>query len=137
MPVPIGQATFAELLFVLPFGLPGYEILAGPAFAVRVSVNVIANKNCAAVMVHYDFVGIDFFRAEFAARAGDLEEIITYAIARSDINKTVVVNRRRNDCHIAASWSAPEQFAIARLHTNDTAARQLDVLPDSTDFCRH
>src|SRR6266436_4456712 len=103
MPITVSQTTFAELLFILPPGLASFEILTGPAFAVRVSVNVIVGENGPAVMIHHYFIGVDFFRGELSTRRGNLEEIIADAIARSDVNKTVVVNRRRNDGDFPAS----------------------------------
>src|SRR5262249_17672258 len=54
-----GDRAFVELALLLPDRLARLEILAGPAFAVRVAVEVIAQFHDAAMMIHHDLVGID------------------------------------------------------------------------------
>src|SRR5205807_57376 len=105
MAISIRETTFAKFLFVLPSGLAGFEVLTGPAFAVGVAINAIANENDAAMMIHYDFVGINFFDCELSASFGNLEEVIADAITGSDINIAVMEDGRRNHGDIASARS--------------------------------
>src|SRR5438105_14612255 len=86
------------------------------------------------MMVHHDFVRIDFGRAELVGIFCDLKKIAAHAVARSDINKTIVVNGRRNYCGLTPARSAPEELAVIGADTSNGAGGELNVLPHSPDF---
>src|SRR5688572_17298994 len=79
---------------LLPNSLPGFELLAAPSFAVRISVNVIAAQQYTPMMIHHHFVGIDLGRCESSVRLRDFEKITTRAITGSHIDVIIIVNRR-------------------------------------------
>src|SRR6266699_5562402 len=93
--VRVNERTFAEFFFVLPFGLAGFQVLTGPAFAVGVAVNEVADFNHATVMVNHNLIGgVNRGGVKCGTAAGDFEKIAARAIAGSDIDETIGANRR-------------------------------------------
>src|SRR5258708_5257576 len=132
--VRTNERTFAQLIFILPFRGSGFEILAGPAFAFRMSVDEIADFYDTAVMVGHDFIGVDLFGGEFTIRGGNLEEVAAGSVTRGDIHESIGVNRRRDDGGFAFAMSPPEELAIRRGNADDAGSRQLEILPNAVDF---
>src|SRR5882724_9802779 len=126
MPIGINQAAFAEFIAGLPFGLAGLEVLASPAFAVRVAVGKVADFDDAAVVVNHDFVGIDLTRGETAPARRDFEEVAAGAITGGDVDQVVVINRGRDNRYLPPAWRAPEQLAIGSRETGDAAGSELN-----------
>src|SRR6266436_2074941 len=112
MAVGIDQRAFAEFFFVLPLGFAGLEILAGPAFAFGIAVEIIAHLDDAAMMVGHDFVRIDLLSGELAAAGRDFEKVAAHAVAGTDIDEAVRINRRWDDCDVSFARRAPEQLAV-------------------------
>src|SRR6266581_4171087 len=135
--VRISERAFAEFFFVLPFGLAGFEVLTGPAFAVGVAINEVADFNHATVMVNHDFIGgVNRGGVKCGTAAGDFEKIAAGAIAGSDINETIGVNRSGNDRSVASPRDAPKNVAIGSRNADDALGRQLDVLANAADVRR-
>src|SRR5215467_5501687 len=66
IPIRIQNGALTQLILFLPTRFAALEILAGPPFSVRVTINKIAHVDHAPVMVHHDFVGINLACAELA-----------------------------------------------------------------------
>ena len=109
--------------FSLHIDLPRLEILADPAFSVRIAVKILSDQHDAAVMVGHHFIGVNFFGREFSVRGRDFEEIAADAIARTHIDAVVAVDRRGNDRRFAFSRRPPEQAAVFRGDARDALAR--------------
>src|SRR5205085_8461571 len=122
------ERAFAEFFFFLPFGSAGFEILAGPAFTVGITVNVITDFDHAAMMIGHHFVGINLFCFKTAAAARDFEQIAPDPIAGGDIDKPILHDRRGDDCDLAFASDAPEKFSIASGNAGNAGHSELNVL---------
>jgi len=69
MAVGASERAFAHP-FVAPNQVPGFELLANPAFAIRVPVEVLTHSHHAAMMIDHVLVGVGLPGLERAAAAG-------------------------------------------------------------------
>src|SRR5258706_5925450 len=133
MAIGVADGSFAHP-FVLPCRIATLQLLASPAFAFRVSIEVVVNANYSSVMVGYDFVGVNLLRRKLAAPLRDFEKIAANPVSGSDINLMIEIDRRRNHGSRTFPHSAPEQLAIGRRDTRDTLLGELDILVNSVDI---
>src|SRR5205085_7685398 len=62
--IGIDERTLAEPFFVLPFGLPGFEILSGPAFRIRIAIDITPNLHGATMVIDHYFIRVNPLRSE-------------------------------------------------------------------------
>src|SRR5687768_11716271 len=69
MAIRVGNRAFVQP-FLGPDAIAAFEFLARPALAVGVAIEVLAEANDAAVMVHHHFVHVNLVGREFVTRPG-------------------------------------------------------------------
>ena len=70
--------------------------------------DLTSDPNDAAMMIHHHRIRVDLLNIEFSVAAGDFEKIAANAVARSYIDKSIMVKRRRDDRRLTLALGAPE-----------------------------
>src|SRR5262249_39935406 len=125
-----------ELALLLPNRRASLEILAGPAFAVRIAVDVIAHFHDAAMMIHHNFVGIDLRGGERTS-FGHSKQVAARAVAGRDIDFALGINRRRNHGRLASAGCLPKNLTVFWRYPSDALVSKLDVLADTLNLCNY
>src|SRR5262249_45199137 len=133
-----GQAALAELALLGPNNLARLEILANPALAIGIAVDVSLVEHHAAVVVDHVRVGVDFLGLEAVrAIARELDQVTAGAVAGGDVDVALMEDRRRDDGRAeVALLVAPQQLAVLGSDTHDSPGSQLDVLPRAAEVDR-
>src|SRR6185295_5944872 len=97
MAVGAGERPLSQFVPLLPDRRAGFEILADPAFAVRIAVEKVAHTNDTAMMIDHDFVRVNLPGVEPRALFRDFEKIAADAIAGGHVNVVAEADRRWND----------------------------------------
>jgi len=126
--VGVEERAFAQFALLLPPGFAGLEVLARPALAIGVTIEMLAHFDHAAMMVHHDLVGIHLRGRELAS-FGHFEKVAADAVAGGDIHVAVGVDGRGNHCGGALAGSLPQHGAVLRRHAGDALGGKLHVLP--------
>src|SRR5208282_6346221 len=85
MAVGASERAFANP-FIAPNQVPGPELLANPALAIRVAVEVLTHPHHTAMMVDHVLVRIDLPGLERASGLGDLEQNAADPVAGRDVH---------------------------------------------------
>ena len=85
-------------------------------------------------MVGHDFACIDLLSGELAAAGRDFEKVAAHAVAGTDIDEAVRINRRWDDCDVSFARRAPEQLAVGSRDADDTRHRHLNILPHAANL---
>src|ERR1019366_2090540 len=133
MAVGASDRAFAHP-FVAPNQVSGFELLANPAFAIRVPVEVLTHSHHAAMMIDHVLVGVGLPGLERAAGLRNLEQIAANAVAGRDVHVVIMINRGRHSGGDSRTMCAPEHFAGGRLYSGYALPSELDVLTHSADF---
>ncbi|MPN45647.1 hypothetical protein SDC9_193216 [bioreactor metagenome] len=118
---------------VLPLRFASLQILAGPAFVIRMAIHKIAYEDHAAMMIGYDLVVINLFNAEFAIGGRDFKKVAACSVSRAYVNEVVLNDRSWDHGCLALARGFPQELAL-RADTYHAFLGQLDVLLYSTDL---
>src|SRR5690606_26944278 len=107
------------------------EILAEPADAVRVPVEMLADANDAAMMVLHVLVEVDLLHGEVLR---DFDELRSDAVSGRHVDVVLMLDRSRDDGDGSRPRASPEHLSVRRSHARESLLRELDVLTDAVDL---
>src|SRR5207247_556974 len=105
--IRIGDRALAEFLLFLPYVSSGFQVLAGPSFAVRMAINKVAHADHPAMMVLHYLVRVDLLGRELPAAGIDSKQVASDPITGTHVHQIVLHNGRRDHRSRSSSRCAP------------------------------
>src|SRR5207237_859410 len=128
--VGIGQRTLGQFIPLLPDKTAGLEVLAHPALAIRVAVQVVPQQDDTSVVIHHILVGVNLLALQQAVAPGAyLEKGAAHAVSGTHIDEVVVDNGGGDRGRTAGTLEAPKETAVFSRDAGDALSRHLHVLP--------
>ena len=88
------------------------EILARPALAIGIPVNIRSNPDHATMMICHQPILVDLFGLELPVGRGDLEQVAANPVTRGYVDVVFVNDRRWDNRNAPTPGSTPEHFTV-------------------------